>query len=485
MIILKCCIQSEGEEVMRRYLIVILTLVSLVLLAAGCSTSDDGGSGSDNVLDDGGSIDNALTFSEKMEDLYGAYLSSRDSLYADTNAKLAVIYSTYSTNKGIINQQFTEAIENAVASGSSPQKASANEVLESVLEALENYEGDSSSEESSALDAVNEALENHEAAMNDQDSGLASDAESAYDSSSDDGSSIYDAVGDIFNDNDNGSGGSDNDDGASVADACIDAFGNGDGGGDDGGETSVLDEVNSMLEDYNNADNPQAQEDAANEVLDMLEEHLDQPGPEGEADSRSIEEILNDYLNGDATESETLDSIRDHLNIDDLSGNILPIGVQEIALIINYTESMNLVMNGINTQMEDVVAGTVTTTVDIPLGVTEFDFSAEGDILYEGHGTDNITGTTWTNNGTAHVTATGTIHIGAEEKPALLLKLDFTYSFINTTKHPILGDIVIPGEKESISDTVIMEYKNGATYEYVEDVLSNKFSKEITVVIAE
>ena len=465
---------------MKRFFTGILTSLLLLFLVAGCLTSDDGGSGSDSGVDDQDNNGNSVTFSEKMNDIYDAYLSSRDSLYADANAELTVIYDSYRSNKSVINKQFTDAIEAAFEyDTSSPQKSATNEVMQSILDALDDYQGESSSENESAANDAQEVLDDLNAQLEEQDSDLAGDAESAYDSSSDDGSSLYDAFGDIFDGNNDGGGSSS--EGESVGEACAETFGEGSINGD----SAALEEINNMLEDYGNAEDPQSQSDAAQDVLDSIQDQLDLQNPDGESDVRSIEDTINHYLEEGASESDALDFINNLLEINAVNDGVLPIGLQNVTLIINYSESLNLVLNGINTQSEDTVAGILNFTVDIPLGVSTFDYSTEGDLLYEGSGTDNITGTTWTNSGTAHVKASGIIHINDEDKPAITIKLVFTYSFTNSTNHPILGTINIPGEKDSWTDTVIMEYHNGAEYEYVLDQLSNKFSKEISLIIDE
>jgi len=474
---------------LKKYWYAFLTITMIVFFAAGCLTSDDDDDSSDTGTDTEATDttpDSGDTFSEKMRILYDSYLSDRDSLIAHTNAKLSDINTSYSARKSAINRQFFDAIEEAFLSEStdksSSPKRSAGQTIDEIMEAAENYLADSSEEKGSAVDAANDALSDYEAGQEALDSGLEIAAESALAGSSDDGSSLYDAVEGML-ESEGGSGDSGDSSGESVVNACLEEFGDG-SGGDSGGDFG-LGEIGSHIEDYNNAGDQQSRDSAANDVLDSIQEQLDQTGPEGESDARLIEDIVNDYLEGGTSESEVLDHIRNLLDIPIVSDALLPFGPQEITLDITYDETLSITAGGLNTQTDDMTVGPVVFTVDIPLGVTRYDYDAEGELVYQGSGSDNITGTTWINSGTSDVVVTGSIYIGEDSKPMILIDMEFTYSFTNTTKHPYLGDITIPGEKESFTDTVVMEYKNGATYEYTLDMATSSLTKEVLLTIGD
>ena len=453
---------------------IFFTTALTVILAAGCITGDDGDDGSDS-----GGTDTAAMFSENMENLYLAYISSRDSLTAATTAKLATIYTTFRVQKSTTNQNFISSVTDVLSSSSTAGgvvlKAAEGIEIQAILNAGEALSEEGAGEKDAAIEAANDALADLESQRDAQDDALRESAESALESVPDDGSSIYDAVGDIIN----GDGGSDGgSDGASIGEVCADTF-----GGGDSGNTLGLEDISSKIEDYYSSDEP-ARDNAANDALDALKDYLDQPFPESETDVRSIEDILNEYLDGDASEAETLDLIKELLHIGGGDG-ILPPGTHQITLDIDYTETMTITTSGLFTSSEDNTFGTITFPVTIPLGATDVDFGADGTLTYRGNGTDSVTGTTWINSGTAAIIATGGIYINDQGTAIIMIGLVFTYSFMNTTAHPFLGEISVPGDRSQFSDTIEMEFKNGEVYSDFQTYPMNTLAKQIELTLGD
>ena len=469
-------VKVERGMNMRRFFCGFFAMAVVAVFAAGCITSDSG-SNNDDGTNEPSNNDAEGTFSEQVSARYAKYLSDCDSISSETDARLADIYSAYCVRKSAINQTFFTALIDAFnaesASISSVGKiASDEDLINDVLEAEGEYSTSSNEAGGDAVDEVNNLLEEKQSEQENLDSDLQSDVESMMENAEDDGSSVYDDLQDSMGDD----GGSSDD---QAADVLRDEFGSGDSGSGD----SALDQVNDMLEDYNNAGDQQSQNDAANDVLDQLGDYLDQGGPEGESDARSIEDTINDFIEGEASRAETLDFIENLLLNGDGGGLEFPSGIQSIVIDISYVETMDITEDGLDTHAEDVTSGSLILLLDVPPDSRNYDFDVQDDITYHDEGTDNVTESSWVSDGTATVKASGSIFVNDAGNPAIHVDFVFNYTFNTVFTYPVIGNMTLPGSKSEFSDMVEMEYRDGEIYENIQDYGSTKLVKRIVLHI--